>query len=90
MDVELFQKAPFGTLVPISGSLPGGRPWEHWAFLPNPLPDESPELSGQTYRHVGDARAALATYIARHPAGEMLASLPEEKRTLQDEIPPHY
>ncbi|HRL50607.1 MAG TPA: Fic family protein [Propioniciclava sp.] len=60
MDVELFQKAPFGTLVPISGSLPGGRPWEHWAFLPNPLPDESPELSGQTYRHVGDARAALA------------------------------
>lgn len=24
-----------------------------------------------------DARAALATYIARHPAGEMLASLPD-------------
>ena len=60
MDVKLFQKAPFGTLVPISGSHPGGGAWEHWAFLPNPLADDSPELSGRAYRHVGDARAALA------------------------------
>ncbi|MGC3954845.1 MAG: hypothetical protein QM804_11485 [Propionicimonas sp.] len=29
--------------------------WEHWAFLPNPLTDDSPELSGRAYRHVGDA-----------------------------------
>lgn len=56
----MFQKAPFGTLAPISGSLPGGGAWEHWAFLPSPLPDDSPELSGRAYRHVGDARAALA------------------------------
>lgn len=60
MDVKLFQKAPFGTLVPISGSLPGGGTWEHWAFLPNPLSDDSPDLSGRAYRHVGHARAALA------------------------------
>ena len=60
MDVEVFQKAPFGTLVPISGSLPGGGAWNHWAFLPEPLGDESPDLSGRAYRHVGDARAALA------------------------------
>lgn len=60
MDVKLFQKAPFGTLVPISGSLPGGTVWHHWAFLPNPLGDESPELTGRAYRRVGDARAALA------------------------------
>ena len=60
MDVKLYQKAPFGTLVPISGSRPGGGAWEHWAFLPNPLADDSPELSGRAYRHVGDARAALA------------------------------
>lgn len=60
MDVRLFQKAPFGRLVPISGSLPGGGAWEHWAFPPSPLSDESPELSGRAYRHVGDARAALA------------------------------
>lgn len=60
MDVKLFQKAPFGKLVPISGSLASGVAWDHWAFLPNPLGDESPELSGRAYRHVGDARAALA------------------------------
>ena len=60
MDIKLFQKAPFGTLVPISGSLPGGTVWHHWAFLPNPLGDESPELTGRAYRRVGDARAALA------------------------------
>jgi len=60
VDVEVFQKAPFGTLVPISGSLPGGGAWNHWAFLPEPLGDESPDLSGRAYRHVGDARAALA------------------------------
>ncbi len=60
MDVKLFQKAPFGKLVPISGSLPSGGTWEHWAFLPNPLSGDSPELSGRAYRHVGDARAALA------------------------------
>lgn len=35
VDVKLFQKAPIGTLVPISGSHPGGGAWEHWAFLPN-------------------------------------------------------
>lgn len=60
MDVQLFQNAPFGKLVPISGSLPGGHAWDHWAFLPDPLGDESPELSGRAYRHVGEARAALA------------------------------
>lgn len=60
MDVELFQKAPFGELVPISGSLPGGGAWNHWAFLPSPLGDESPELSSVAYRRVADARAALA------------------------------
>lgn len=60
MDVTLFQKAPFGKLVPISGLLPDGREWEHWAFLPNQLPDDSPELSGRAYRHVADARAGLA------------------------------
>lgn len=64
MDVQLFQKAPFGKLVPISGSLPGGGAWDHWAFLPDPLGDVSPELSGRAYRYVGDARAALAALDA--------------------------
>ena len=60
MDVQLFQNTPYGTLVPISGSLPSGPQWDHWAFLPDPLEDESPELSGRAYRQVADARAALA------------------------------
>ncbi|MBK9159792.1 MAG: Fic family protein [Propionibacteriaceae bacterium] len=64
MDVQLFQKAPFGKLVPISGSLPGGGAWDHWAFLPDPLGEVSPELSGRAYRYVGDARAALAALDA--------------------------
>ena len=64
MDVKLFQNAPFGKLVPISGSLPGGRSWDHWAFLPDPLGEASPELSGRAYRHVGEARAALAALDA--------------------------
>jgi hypothetical protein len=45
VDVDLFQKSPFGKLVPISGSLAGRASWDHWAFLPNLLADESPELS---------------------------------------------
>ena len=36
-DVKLLQEEPFGKLVPISGSLPGGG-WEHWAFVPNAHP----------------------------------------------------
>ena len=31
-DIELFQKAPFGALVPINGSHPGGVEWNHGAF----------------------------------------------------------
>ncbi len=46
--------------MPISGKLAGGETWDHWAFLPHPLADESPELSSVAYRRVGDARAALA------------------------------
>ena len=64
MDVALFQKAPFGKLVPISGSLASGATWEHWAFLPDPLGDQSPELSGRAYRQVANARAALAALDA--------------------------
>jgi len=60
VDFRLFQKSPFGKLVPISGSLASGATWDHWAFLPNPLAEESPELSGSAYRRVSDARAALA------------------------------
>lgn len=49
-----------GRLVPITGTDPGRGEWHHQAFVPDPLPSESPELSGATYRIVADARAALA------------------------------
>ncbi len=56
----MFGTSKTGTLVPMSGTDPERGPWQHWAFLPDPLPEESPELSGATYRVVANARAALA------------------------------
>ena len=49
-----------GELVPISGTDPARGPWHHSAFLPDPLPEQSPDLTGATYRIVANARAALA------------------------------
>lgn len=46
--------------MPISGTDQERGKWEHCAFVPHPLSDESPELTGATYRAVADARAALA------------------------------
>lgn len=59
MDLTLFRNSPSGELVAITGST-GGVNWEHHAFLPNPLPNDSPELTGKAYRRVAEARAALA------------------------------
>ncbi|MDO5498948.1 MAG: Fic family protein [Propionibacteriaceae bacterium] len=64
MDLELFQKAPFGDLIPISGTSSDGTAWQHRAFLPHALGNDSPELTGEAYRRVGDARAALAALDA--------------------------
>ena len=60
MKLELFANSPVGQLVPIVGVDPMRGEWTHAAFVPDPLPDRSPELSGATYRAVADARAALA------------------------------
>lgn len=60
MDLTAFTGASPGSLVPISGIDPERGTWEHCAFVPDPLPDGSPELTGTTYRAVADARAALA------------------------------
>jgi cell filamentation protein, protein adenylyltransferase len=53
--------AMLGDLVPINGNDPIRGTWEHRAFLPYPLPAAEPPLSGQTYRQVARARAAIAT-----------------------------
>lgn len=56
----MFGSGKTGTLVPIADTDPDRGPWTHAAFLPDPLPLESPELTGATYRIVANARAALA------------------------------
>lgn len=63
MQAELFENSPSGTLVPISGQT-GGIEWQHFAFLPQPLGAESPDLSPTAYRAVADARSALAALDA--------------------------
>ena len=56
----MFGDGKTGELVPISGTDPVRGPWQHSAFLPDPLPEQSPDLTGATYRIVANARAALA------------------------------
>lgn len=60
MDLQRFSDASPGTLVPISGTDSEKGEWRHFAFVPHPLQQESPTLSGATYRTVANARAALA------------------------------
>lgn len=60
MDLTLFGPSSPGDLVPIMGTDPERGPWKHAAFVPHPLPGESPQLSAGTYLAVGNARAALA------------------------------
>lgn len=60
MDLTAFTSDAPGSLVPIGGTDLRRGKWEHCAFVPHPLPDDSPELTGATYRAVADARAALA------------------------------
>lgn len=60
MDLEAFEDSPAGILVPISGTDPRtGDHYDHKAFLPNPLPSETPELSGETWELVTEASLAL-------------------------------
>lgn len=60
VDLEQFGNGSPGDLVPINGTDPEKGEWRHFAFVPLPLPRESPDLSGSTYRTVANARAALA------------------------------
>ncbi|MDO5698418.1 MAG: Fic family protein [Dermatophilus congolensis] len=64
MDIELFRNTPTGELATITGTSPGVGDWEHVAFLPDRLDEVGPELSGVAYRHVAEARAALAALDA--------------------------
>lgn len=61
MDPTLFLNSPTGRLVPIVGTDPRFGAWEHVAYVPEPLGDQTPALSAVTFNAVATARAALAT-----------------------------
>ena len=59
MEFERFRDSPVGGIVPISGSdARFGETYEHWAFVPNALPDEV-ELSPSARDAVTEAALAL-------------------------------
>lgn len=60
MDITTFVNPEMGALIDISGTDSSGVDWNHKAFVPAALPDQSPNLSQRTYRAVADARAAVA------------------------------
>ena len=59
MDVDAIRDSPIGLLVPISGTDRTGTPYEHVAFLPDPLP-ATVELTAQSLLLVVEAEAALS------------------------------
>lgn len=56
----MFRKAAPGRLVRVAGTDQRLGPWEHRAFVPDPLSDEMPALEPTTFLAVAEARAALA------------------------------
>ncbi len=59
MEVERYRNSPVGIVVPISGTdTRFGETYEHWAFVPHPLPNEV-ELSSAARDAVTEAALAL-------------------------------
>jgi Fic family protein len=59
MDIDAIKDSPIGRLEPISGFDPRtGREYEHWAFVPDPLP-QTATLAPATWTRVASAEAAL-------------------------------
>jgi len=81
----MFGNSTSGILVPIHGIDPRQGPWEHQAFVPHPLPNESPELSSRTYLLIADARAALGALdsTARQLPNPQLLRRPALRREAQ-------
>ncbi len=81
----MFKNGDMGSLVPIHGVDAHDGSWEHRAFVPAPLPDEAPVLSGAAYMAVGNARAALASLdsTARSLPNPQLLRYPTLRREAQ-------
>lgn len=58
MDVDLLRNSPVGQLIPIEGSDARGKPFSHFAFLPDNLPDTL-QLQPKTWTAVAAATGAL-------------------------------
>lgn len=58
MDIERFKNSPVGRLVAIKGEDALGRPYDHFAFVPSPLPERI-KLSDDTWDLVARAGVAL-------------------------------
>lgn len=59
MEIDRFEQSPLGTLVPISGFDPRfNEDYDHWAFVPTPLPDEI-SLRTSTWAKASEAAIAL-------------------------------
>ncbi|MEU5934091.1 Fic/DOC family N-terminal domain-containing protein [Micromonospora sp. NPDC047187] len=60
MDLQAFASSPAGVLVPISGhDARYDEPYDHKAFLPNPLPSQI-DLAQETFRDLTASTAAVA------------------------------
>lgn len=81
----MFDNDAPGHLLPIRGVDPVLGAWEHRAFMPSPLPNESPPLQSSTYLAVANARAALAALdsTARQLPNPTLLRLPTLRREAQ-------
>lgn len=58
MDVDRFKNSPIGRLQRIEGEDAFGRAYDHFAFVPDPLPDKI-ELSAETWDRITSAAIAL-------------------------------
>lgn len=78
VDINMFVRGAPGELVVIKGTDPIIGHWEHRAFIPHPLTNTMPPLTGRTIIAVGNARAALAALdsTARQLPNPMLLRLP--------------
>jgi Fic family protein len=65
VDFDTFSQSPIGQLVPISGyDHRLNQPYDHWAYVPDKLPEEVP-LTQPTINVMGQADRALGSLTAR-------------------------
>ena len=85
MDLSMFVNDDMGELVDIAGSDPVAGDWRHKAFIPAPLGDDEPVLSGSTYRMVAAAGRALAALdaTAQQLPNPYLLRMPSLRREAQ-------